>query len=142
MVTRPPVASAPAMRAGTGVSPRRFGFTIGAVALVVAWWLVAPGTARLLMAGVGVLLVSTAMVVPQLLTPIARLWMALGHAIGLITTPIIFTVLWVVAFVPVGWLRRTFSRSPLARDRSAITYWVARPDLPPDARRRALERQF
>jgi len=81
-------------------------------------------------------------VFPRLLAPVLRAWMALGHVMGLIMTPIIFTILWWVAFVPVGFVRRTFSRSPLARDPRAATYWAARAPRSDDAVRASLERQF
>jgi hypothetical protein len=80
--------------------------------------------------------------VPTRLGPMERAWMALGHALGRVTTPIIFTLLWWLAIVPMGWVRRTFSRSPLARDPHAASYWQERAPKAPDVARRAMERQF
>lgn len=133
----PPAAMSPP-------SPRRFGLTVGPALLllaVVAWWRAAMGVAQWV-AAPGLLLVVMALLVPNVLAPVARAWMALGHVMGRVTTPVFFTVLWVVAFVPMGIARRRLSRSPLARDPQATTYWVPRADVPPDVARTSMERQF
>lgn len=80
--------------------------------------------------------------VPTRLGPVQRGWMALGHAIGRITSPIVLGAVYYLALTPVAYLRRTFGTSPLSRDSKAATYWIHR--TPPDTeeRRRALERQF
>lgn len=126
------------------ISPRRFGLTLGPALLVVAgvaWWRAAAGSAYGL-AVVGMLLVIAGAFAPRVLAPVARAWMALGHHLGRITTPVFFSLLWVIAFVPMGVLRRTFSRSPLARDPKASSYWVARAHVPPEVARTSMERQF
>lgn len=127
-----------------GPSPRKFGLTIGPLLLVVAAvvaWRGHTVQAQLIEAVGGTLLL-LGVVFPRLLAPVLRAWMALGHAMGLIMTPIIFTVLWWIAFVPVGFVRRTFSRSPLARDPRAESYWAVRARRSDDAVRASLERQF
>ncbi|WP_145978999.1 SxtJ family membrane protein [Gemmatimonas phototrophica] len=125
-------------------SPRRFGLTLGPALLVVAavaWWRAALGAAQGV-AAVGLLLVTAGLLAPTVLAPLSRGWMAFGHLLGRVTTPLFFTLLWVVAFVPIGLLRRTFSRSPLARDPEALSYWVPRPPIAPDVARASMERQF
>jgi hypothetical protein len=127
-----------------GPSPRKFGLTIGPLLLVVAAFVAWRGhTAQAqVIEAVGGTLLLLGIVFPRLLAPALRGWMALGHVMGLIMTPIIFTVLWWVAFVPVGFVRRAFSRSPLARDPRATTYWTVRATRSDDAVRASLERQF
>jgi len=125
-------------------SPRRFGLTLGPALLLVAavaWWRGALGAAQGV-AAVGVLLVTAGLLAPTVLAPVSRAWMAVGHLLGRITTPIFFTLLWVLAFVPMGIVRRRLSRSPLARDPRATSYWVARPDVSADVARSSMERQF
>lgn len=127
-----------------GPSPRRFGVTLGfallAIAAVIAWRGQAQATP--VVAVTGGLLLALGVLAPRLLAPVLRAWMALGHAMGLVMTPVLFTMLWLVAFVPVGVLRRTLARSPLARDPQARSYWVARPPVSDEAARASMQRQF
>jgi len=90
----------------------------------------------------GVLLLLLGALVPTRLGHVQRGWMALGHAIGRVTGPIALALIYYVALTPIGYLRRTFGRSPLARSPDAATYWIPRARSDADERRRALERQF
>jgi len=123
---------------------RQFGLTLGPALLGIGallWW---RAQHRLALAVVvaGAVLLMCAMIAPRVLAPVERAWMTLGHAMGRITTPVLFSVLWLVVFVPIGICRRTFSRSPLARRPDAPTYWVPRPPVAPELARAAMERQF
>ncbi len=122
----------------------KFAFTLGAAfaAISVVLALRHRDVAAEVAFGVGALLLLLGMVVPTRLGPLERAWMGLGHAIGRVTTPIALGLIYYVALTPIGYLRRSFARSPLARDRSAETFWI--PRVPRDAgeRHRALERQF
>lgn len=82
------------------------------------------------------------LVAPTRLGRLERGWMALGHVIGRVTGPIALALIYYIALTPIGYLRRTFGRSPLARDPDAPTFWIPRPPSAADERRRALERQF
>jgi hypothetical protein len=79
-------------------------------------------------------------VAPTRLGPLRAAWMAFGVALSRITSPVFFTLIYMVVFAPAGLLRRRFSRSPLARDKSAASYWIARDPAATDRSR--LERQF
>jgi hypothetical protein len=127
-----------------GPSPRRFGLTIGPLLLLLAAWVAWRGHTRpaQTLEAVGGTLLLLGLVAPRLLAPVLRGWMAIGHAMGLVMTPVIFTLLWWLAFVPVGLLRCTVSRSPLARDPRAASYWVTRAPVADEAARASLERQF
>jgi hypothetical protein len=130
--------------ADSAPSPRRFGLTLGPALLVVAavaWWRAALGAAQGV-AAIGLLLVTAGLLAPTVLAPISRGWMAFGHLLGRVTTPVFFTLLWIVAFVPMGIARRRLSRSPLARDPNAASYWVPRAKVSPDVARTSMERQF
>ncbi len=127
---------------------RRFGFTLGPALVgmgALLWWRASHRLAHslslaIVLAGAGLLV--CAIVAPRVLRPIERGWMALGHIMGRLTTPVIFSVLWWVVFVPIGIVRRTLSRSPLARRADAPTYWVPRVPVAPELARAAMERQF
>ena len=114
-----------ALLAGTLIARRG-----GAPAL--AWGLVAAG----------VLLVALALVRPFLLAPLAGWWMRVATRISSVTTPVILTVVYLVALTPMAWLRRTVGRSPIARARDSSTYWVRRSERSPSDARSSLEHQF
>jgi hypothetical protein len=126
----------------TKAEGRRFGLTVGAAFLVLAailWWrgraVSAPTVAIL-----GGALMLAGVAIPTRLWPVHRAWMALAAAISKVTTPVFLGVVYFLAFVPVGLLMRLAGRNPLARSRTAESYWVRRKAA--SAVRRALERQF
>lgn len=126
------------------ISPRTFAFTLGPALLVLgaaATWK-EEGALSTCLLTIGTLLLLLGVLAPSLLVPVARAWMAFGHLLGRITTPVIFTALWLIAFVPMGIIRRRVGRSPLARNPNAASYWVQRPVVADDVARAAMERQF
>ncbi|MDE3129350.1 MAG: hypothetical protein KGL38_15170 [Gemmatimonadota bacterium] len=121
-----------------------FAFTLAAgfsVLSVVFAWRRRTGPAEAAFA-LGALLLLAGMLVPTRLGPLERAWMGLGRLISRVTGPIVMAVIYFAALTPIGYLRRTFGRSPLARERSANSYWVPRAPRDADERRRAMERQF
>ena len=126
----------------TAAQGRRFGLTVGAAFLVfagVAWWRNHPTTATVL-ASPGAALLLGGLIVPQLLGPVERAWMALAHAISKVTTPIAMGVIYLLVLTPVGFVRRWMGGNPLVHKREAQSYWHARPE----GRRRtaSMRRQF
>ncbi len=77
---------------------------------------------------VGVSLVLVSLVAPRALRGIYRAWMALGEALGAITTPVILTAVFVGVLVPTRLLLALLRSDPLARrlDRGAKSYWTER----------------
>ncbi|MGH7670148.1 MAG: SxtJ family membrane protein, partial [Gemmatimonadaceae bacterium] len=63
----------------------------------------------------GSLLLVAGLMAPTRLGAVQRGWMAIGHAIGRVTGPIALALIYYIALTPIGYLRRTFGRSPLAR---------------------------
>ena len=118
-------------------SGRVFAFTIAAgflfVALVGAW----RDFAFLARGGLALAVASflAGVLIPGRLEPVRRGWMALGEAIGRVTTPIMLAIVYYVVLTPTGLIRRALVRRP----RPAPSYWHARPPLPP---RSKMERQF
>lgn len=121
-----------------------FAFTLSAafaVLAAVATWRHRTITAEVLFTlAASFLLLGLA--VPTRLGPVQRAWMALGHAIGRVTSPIVLGGIYYLALGPIAYLRRTFGTSPLSRNPTAATYWIHRTPLGAEERRRAMERQF
>ena len=120
---------------------RKFGLTVGAAFLAlaaVAYWRGRHSAAAVL-AAIGGALILAALVVPARLGPVERAWMRMALAISKVTTPVFMAAIYFLVLTPVGLLRRSVSRSPMARQRDASSYWV---DRTGDGRRGNLLRQF
>lgn len=122
----------------------KFAFTLGAafavLAMVAAWRQRTVTAEAMFVLGAGFLLAGLA--VPARLGPVQRAWMALGQAIGRVTSPIVVGTIYYVALSPIAYLRRTFGTSPLARNPKASSYWIPRASRSANDRHRSLERQF
>ncbi len=80
------------------------------------------------------------LVVPRVLAPIERLWMALARVLQVIVTTLILTLTFYVVMTPLGFLMRLSGKDLLGmrRDPDAESYWVpvepdgptSRPDKP------------
>ncbi len=83
----------------------------------------------LVLLGVGVALVLVSLGAPAALRPLYRSWMALGHAMGRVTTPVFLGVLFVLVFIPTRAVLALMRRDLLGMrpDRAAPTYWSERP---------------
>ena len=122
---------------------RKFGLTVGTALLVIG------GVSRLRghesvslgLGAAGGLLLVLGLVLPRALRPVEKAWMALAMVLAWINTRIILSVLFVLAFTPVGLVRRMI-HDPLERKfrDGKSTYWVPHPPKP--AGRVQYERQF
>lgn len=128
----------------TRAQGRRFAWTLAAafaLFALVAYW--RHRQASLAILGVlAALLFVAGVAIPTRLGPVERAWMALGKAMSRVTTPIFFSVVYFAIVTPVGWIRRTAARSPLARSRKVATLWVERAEQTPDELRRSLEHLY
>lgn len=124
-------------------SHRVFGWVMAAVAALVAvwawrhgmrwvWWPVAIGLAFALAATLR----------PALLAPVNRLWMAFGHLLGRIVSPIIMSLIFFGVVTPIAILARWRGVDPMQRrfDPQATTYWIERLPSGPDPA--TMERQW
>jgi len=122
---------------------RRFGFTVGTALLVlgVISRLRGHGPEALGLSVAASVLLALALVLPQALGPIERVWMRLAMILSWINTRIILSVLFVVAFTPAGVVRKMF-RDPLDRRfrDGRSSYWLRRERKP--SSRLHYERQF
>ncbi|MHB1862140.1 MAG: SxtJ family membrane protein [Gemmatimonadaceae bacterium] len=122
----------------------KFAFTLAAavsvLSAVLAWRQRTLGAEILFVVGAALLLAG--LLVPTRLGPLERAWLAFGNLLSRVTGPIVLAFIYFVALTPIAYLRRTFGRSPLARDPSAPSYWIPRAARDAEERRRANERQF
>ena len=92
----------------TAAEGRKFGLTVGLAFVAlggVALWRGRHLTSTVLLT-LGGLLVGAALVVPTMLGPVERAWMALAHMISRVTTPIFMAVVYFIVITPVGYVRR------------------------------------
>jgi hypothetical protein len=83
-----------------------------------------------------VLLVVPGLIVPAVLGPVERRWMAFAEVLGRVNTRIILTLLYWLVMTPIGLVRRAFA-DPLDRTLhdGRTTSWVARSREPVDIAR-------
>lgn len=128
----------------TPAEGRRFGLEVAAGLAVIgalAWWRSREHVAQVLLA-LAALAAGAGVLFPQRLGRLRAAWMALGHLLGRVMSPLFFGAVYYLVVTPTGIARRTFGRSPLARDPSANTYWIARTARTPEATRSSMERYF
>lgn len=91
------------------------------------WWIAA-------------VLAAWALVSPDTLRPLHRLWMRVGHAMGRVTTPVILGAVFFLVITPMACVMRLAGRDPMARkfDENAESYRVASTKLPKET----MERPF
>jgi hypothetical protein len=107
---------------------RHFGFLVGGIFGVIGLWPLlwrqqSPRAWALVLA---VLLVLPALVAPRALTPVYRLWMALGEVLAWINTRIILGVVFYGVVTPIGFVMRLLGHDPMRRrfERAGESYRV------------------
>jgi len=124
---------------------RSFGFVVGTMlTLLSAWtlWAHDAALAGIVLAGPGTLLVAFAALDPTRLRRAHRIWMGTAILLGLIVTPMILTVVYVLVVTPIGLALRLLGKDPLVKepDASAKTYWIPKEYTSEDRSR--LERYY
>jgi len=78
-------------------------------------------------------LVVPGLLMPAVLGPVERGWMAFAAVLGAINTRILLTLIYVTVVTPIGWLRR-WSEDPLDRKlgSDATSHWIPREKQPLD----------
>ncbi len=112
---------------------RSFGWVVGVVLIGIAafvWWRRdwQAGTLIYSLAGVGGALVVFGLLLPQILLPLYRFWMALAVVLGYVMTRVILTLVFFFVVLPIGLLLRLFGKDLLHRklDPDATSYWIQR----------------
>jgi len=115
--------------AAANISARRRGVIGGLIGLLIAavvyhYW--RPGLAYVI-AGVSLALALLALVAPPAYRKVAGLLDRFGHAVGLVVTWLLMTLLYYVLFLPVGLLLRARGKLAVTRhpDRRLASYWTS-----------------
>ena len=64
---------------------------------------------------VAAVLIVWALLLPQTLKPVYRLWMAIGQVLGWINTRIILSIMFYIIILPVGLILRLTGKDPMSR---------------------------
>jgi hypothetical protein len=128
-----------------GGSDRAFGLTVGGILLAIAVWRAifgGIGWVEWLLAAIGAVLLVLGVLAPALLAPLNHLWTKLGLLLSRVVSPIALALIYAVAIVPIGLIRRALRHDPmrLAFDPTADSYWIRRD--PPGPAPKSMTRQF
>ena len=120
---------------------RAFSRVICAALLLIAgvgWWRSKPAAPWLFLLSLAFLLLG--LLAPKVLDPVERAWMWLGKKMGLVMTPVAFSMIFFGAITPLGLVMRILGKDELKLrfDPDASSYWVpvekdgpaTRPDKP------------
>ena len=122
-------------QAATRKELRQFGLLVGAVFTVMGLWpLVFRGEpVRLWAIGIGGLLIAFGGILPQLLAPIHKGWMWVGHILGWINTRILLGIVFYALVTPIGLVFRLMGKDTMRKAfaESSTTYRVVRSPRPP-----------
>ncbi len=121
-------------QAATRKELRHFGLLVGAVFTVIGLWpLVFRGESlRLWAIGIGGLLIAFGGILPQLLAPIHKGWMWVGHILGWINTRILLGIVFYALVTPIGIIFRIMGKDTMrqAFAEASTTYRVVRSPRP------------
>ena len=81
-------------------------------------------------AGFTLLFLLIALIAPYLIYPLRRMMEIFGHYLGIVNSYIILTLIYLLLFIPTGWIRKIFRKDSLRLkwDPTATSYWVERAD--------------
>jgi hypothetical protein len=114
---------------GPKASERSFGLVFSAVFALVAFLPLWHGhPVRWWAAGVALAFLALALLAPRSLVLPNRLWMKFGELLHHIVSPVVMSLLFIVAVVPTALMLRLLGRDPLRLkfDKKAVTYWQKR----------------
>lgn len=120
---------------------RKFGFVLGGAftALTALLWWRGHALPMRISAGIAVALLLLAVLAPAALRPVHTVWMAFGLRLSRITTPLFMGLVYFLAILPIGLLRRTIGSNPIVQPEQEAGFWARRD---PRRRRGNLTRQF
>lgn len=108
-------------------SPVSFGLTFAVVALLIGLYLGWVGSAAAgALFAVALVFLALAGLAPHLLKPLNHVWFRFGMALHAIVSPLIFGLLYLFLFAPIGIILRLAGRDPLALRRTSLPPWVKR----------------
>ena len=120
--------------AATRKELRQFGLLVGAVFTVIGLWplVFREEPLRLWAVGIGGLLIAFGGILPQLLAPIHKGWMRVGHILGWINTRILLGIMFYALVTPMGIVFRLMGKDTMRQGfaESRTTYRVVRSPRP------------
>jgi hypothetical protein len=114
---------------------RSFGLVFAAVFAIIGLFpLLHGGMVRLWSLGIALAFLIVALALPQLLTPLNRLWFRFGLLLHHIVNPVILGFIFFVIMTPLGVITRLAGGKllSLGHDSKAKSYWVRRDPPGPD----------
>lgn len=126
-----------------GFSNRSFGIVFAVAFSVISLFpLLHEGPVRVWSFVVGGVFLLLALAVPDVLAPLARLWLKLGLLLGKIVSPIALGIVFYGVVTPIGLVMKMLGKDilKLRTDKQAATYWVERE--PPGPTAESLKDQF
>jgi hypothetical protein len=124
-------------------SDRSFGFVFAAVfAIVGCLPLLHLAAPRLWALGIALAFGLAAVVGPQILHPLNRVWLALGRLLHRVVSPLLMGAIFFVVVTPIAWIMRMRGKDvlSLARHSDLASYWITRESQPPASE--TMKRQF
>lgn len=123
---------------------KKFGLLIGIVLLLAAGYLLWKGRPSCAVGGfaVGIVFILLGLVLPTVLKPLQKAWMAFAVVMGFVMTKIIMAIVFYGMVTPIGLLGRLFGKKYLELKiyPKASSYWIEKAASDPDKSR--YERQF
>ena len=111
-----------------------FGLLVGGIFAVIASWpvLLYGRDLRWWTLLVAVLLIVPALIRPETLRPLNKVWMKVGHVMGVFNTIVLLSLIFFVVVTPIGLIRRWLGRDGMGMDFKGDlqTYRVARGPRP------------
>lgn len=122
---------------------RKFGLSVGAALAILGgifFWLEKPFYPYLLYPGTA--LIALGWLLPGILKPLQRVWMAFAVIMGWVMSRVILILLYYLVLTPVALIARVVGKRflELKWDRSQNSYWNYREPAPPD--KNGYEKQF
>ena len=124
-------------------SPRAFGIVFTVVfAIIAAVPLIGGAAPRWWSVIVAIVFLVLALAVPKALTPLNRLWFAVGKLLHGIVSPLVMAAIFYLTITPIALIMRVAGKVPMALefDAEAESYWIHRE--PPGPEPETMRRQF
>jgi len=105
---------------------RKFGLTIGILLLLIALFIfIFKASISIPLAVIGLLFIIFAIVLPVILLPLQKFWMALAIVLGWFSTRIILSIVFYLLLTPIKIIAKIFGKEflELKIDKQAKSYW-------------------
>ncbi len=98
------------------------------VFIIISFWpLLNGGNVRIWSIVIAIIFLTLALVKPQILNPLTKLWIKFGELIGKIISPIVIGLIYFVILTPIGLLMRIFNKDLLnLKFSKESSYWIKR----------------